>query len=87
MAASTIRKILRAHRIPPPSGHDRSWRIFLRGHAATLLVADFFHVDCAFTLSHLYIAFVIELQTRRVHLVGITMNAYAERFERTVECA
>jgi hypothetical protein len=26
VAASTIRKILRAHRIPPPSGNDESWR-------------------------------------------------------------
>src|SRR5690348_2904925 len=30
VAASTIRKILRAHRIPAPSGHDGSWRAFLR---------------------------------------------------------
>jgi putative transposase len=72
VAASTIRKILRAHRIPPPSGHDGSWSVFLRAHAATLLAADFFHVDCAFTLSRLYVAFVIELQTRRAHLLGIT---------------
>jgi transposase InsO family protein len=67
-------KILRAHRIPPPSGHDGSWSVFLRAHAATLLAADFFHVDCVFTLSRLYVAFVIELQTRRVHLLGITRH-------------
>ncbi len=74
VAASTIRKILRARRIPPPSGHDRSWRVFLRAHAATVLAADFFHVDCAVTLSRLYVAFVIELQTRRVRLLGITRH-------------
>ena len=62
----------RAHRIPPPSGRDGSWAIFLRAHAATVLAADFFHVDCALTLTRLYVAFVIELNTRRVHLLGIT---------------
>src|SRR5690349_959291 len=74
VAASTIRKVLRAHRIPPPSGHDGSWGVFLRAHAGTLLAADFFHVDGAFTLTRLYVGFVIELRTRRVHLLGITRH-------------
>jgi transposase InsO family protein len=87
VAASTIRKILRTHRIPPPSGHDGSWAAFLRAHAATLLAADFFHVDCALTLSRLYVAFVIELQTRRVHLLGVTRHPtgqWAAQFARNL---
>jgi Homeodomain-like domain len=33
VAASTIRKILRVHRVPPPAHRDESWRAFLRAHA------------------------------------------------------
>jgi putative transposase len=54
-AASAIRKIPRAHGIPPPSRNGRSWRVFLRARAGTLLAADFFHVDCVLTLTRLYV--------------------------------
>jgi putative transposase len=32
---------------------------------------DFAHVDCAVTLKRVYVFFVIELETRYVHLLGI----------------
>jgi putative transposase len=67
VAAASIRKVLRSHRIPAAPNRDdgTTWRTFLRAQATTILATHFFQVETV-TLKRLYASFILELGTIRV---------------------
>jgi hypothetical protein len=74
VARSTIARILKEQGIPPSRERPLTWRTFLRAHWRALLAADLFTTE-VWTVRGLvtfYTVFVIELHSRRVHLLGST---------------
>jgi transposase InsO family protein len=71
--ATTVRNVLRRHRIKPAPRSGPSWSEFLRSQAAGTLACDFFHVGTVM-LRRVYALFFISLERRQVLLAGITAN-------------
>jgi putative transposase len=71
------RVVVRLARENPLWGHRRrawpTWRQFLAVQASGILACDFLHVDTVL-LQRLYVLFVIEIQTRAVHILGVTAH-------------
>ena len=76
VGASTIRRVLKARKIPPAPKRrtGTTWRTFLHTQAPAMLATGFSHVGCALTLQRLHCLFVIEAGRRYRHIPGVTTN-------------
>jgi transposase InsO family protein len=74
LAPSSVWTILRRNDIDPsPMRSGPTWAEFLRSQASSILACDFFSVDTVL-LKRVYVLFFIELDTRRVHVTGVTTH-------------
>jgi transposase InsO family protein len=74
VSKTSVAAVLRRHRLPPAPGRPGpTWSQFLRSQAKSILATDFFTVD-TIALRRFYVLFVIEIDRRRVHLLGVTAN-------------
>jgi transposase InsO family protein len=74
VAASTVWTILtRAGVDPAPRQTGPTWTQFLTAQAKGILACDFLHVD-TIGLTRIYVLFLMEIATRRVHILGATTN-------------
>jgi putative transposase len=75
LSTATVRRILAVAGLGPAGTRNGpSWRQFIRSQAQGMIACDYFTLD-TINLRRIYVLFVIELSSRRVHLAGMTENS------------
>ena len=79
VAESTVRRVLTAHGRPPaPHGRRKgsTWAQFWNNHASELVGIDFLQIPVGWfgQIVNAFVCCAIEHDTRRVHLLGITLH-------------
>ena len=74
VSGTAVRKVLRRNGVPPaPRRGGPTWSEFLASQAKSILATDFFQIDTVGGQRY-YALFVIEVERRVVHLLGVTKN-------------
>jgi hypothetical protein len=74
LSASSVRNILKRHRVTPASQRSSSsWSSFLGHYKDQILACDLFTVE-TIRLQTIQVLFFIELGTRRIYLAGCTTD-------------
>ena len=75
VSKTSVATVLRRHGLPPaPRRECPTWTQFLSAQAKGIVATDFFHVDTVL-LRRYSVLFVIEVQSRVVHILGATPNS------------
>jgi transposase InsO family protein len=82
LARNTVKRILLNNGIEPAPERNRktSWKAFVKAHIGEIAAADFFAVE-VLTLVGLvrhFVFFVIDIESRRVEIAGITCSPHGE---------
>ncbi len=74
VSKGSVANVLRRHHLhPAPRRSGPTWVEFLHAQAKGIVATDFFTVDTVLCRRY-YVLFVIELERRVVHLLGVTAN-------------
>jgi hypothetical protein len=74
VSKTSVTTVLRRHDLPPaPRREGPTWTQFLSAQAKGIVATDFFHVDMV-RFRRYYVLIVIEVQSRVVHVLGVTTN-------------